>query len=79
MPWRETQVSQERAQFVHECLSGEWTVTELCRRYGISRKTGHKYLARYKEEGWEGLEDKSRAPHSQGRRVPPHVVREILA
>ncbi|HLC40539.1 MAG TPA: helix-turn-helix domain-containing protein, partial [Methylomirabilota bacterium] len=40
-----------------------YTVTELCERYAISRKTGYKWLDRFDEAGRPGLRDRSRAPH----------------
>jgi transposase len=40
------------------------TVTEVCRRYGISRKTFYAYRSRYRAEGWAGLEPRSRRPHT---------------
>lgn len=42
MPWKESEVVEERARFVVEYENGEWTMAELCRQYGISRKTGYK-------------------------------------
>lgn len=79
MPWKETQVVEERVRFVQEHRSGRWAMTELCEAFGVSRKTGYKYLARYKEEGLRGLEDGSRAPLCHGRSIPAEVVKEILA
>ena len=78
MPWKETHVYEERVRFVAEHARGEWTMRELCERYGISRKTGYKFLARYAAGGVEALGDQSTAPHKQGRRVVPEVEAEIL-
>ena len=47
MPWKETQVREERLKFIAAYLEGEWTMSELCRAYGISRPTGYEVLARY--------------------------------
>jgi len=63
MPWKETRVTDERMMFVAEYLEDESTMSALCRRYGISRKTGYKWVGRYEREGPGGLEDRSRAPH----------------
>lgn len=63
MAWKETRVMDERMKFVGEWLSGELSMAELCRCYGVSRKTGYKYIDRYRSEGPAGLEDRSRAPH----------------
>jgi putative transposase len=55
-------VSEQRAQFVRAYKSGQWTMTELCEHYGVSRPTGYKWLARHREAG-NALTDRSRAPH----------------
>nr|WP_225975623.1 helix-turn-helix domain-containing protein [Kosakonia cowanii] len=47
MPWTET-VTMQRLQFVAACLEGSLTVAEVCRRFNISRKTGYKWLARFR-------------------------------
>jgi transposase-like protein len=71
MPWRETSPMQERIRFVRDFRSGLYAMTELCERYGISRKTGYKWLRRFDAEGAAGLEEKSRAPHT----CPPSHAR----
>jgi transposase len=48
MPWRESSVMEERLCFVARLLDGE-TMTDVCREFGISRKTGYKIFDRYKE------------------------------
>ena len=47
MPWRERSPMDERVQFISDHRRQLWTMTELCERYSISRKTGYKWLARY--------------------------------
>ena len=54
MPWKECSVMDERLQFVARRLAGE-AMVELCREFGISRKTGYKIFDRYQECGLEGL------------------------
>ena len=51
MPWKETCAMNERFGFVCEVERGERTMSELCRVFGISRKTGYKWLERYRELG----------------------------
>jgi transposase-like protein len=60
---------EERIQFIGDALSDRFTMSELCARYGISRRVGYKWLARYKEEGRRGLRDRSRAPHHCPHRI----------
>jgi putative transposase len=58
----ETNVMKERLAFVHDLESGHWSMTELCERYGVTRPTGDKWLARHQADGRAGLADRSRAP-----------------
>ncbi len=74
MPWTETSPVEERIQFIDDALSDRFTMSELCARYGVSRRIGYKWLARFTEEGKQGLADRSRAPHSC-----PHKIRPVLA
>jgi putative transposase len=62
MPWRvETPMSQ-RQDFVEAWARGQWHPTELCARFGISRKTGYKWWHRYERGGLVALVDESRRP-----------------
>ena len=79
MVWKETCVMDERMRFVAAQLEGRETISVLCRQFGISRKTGHEWLLRYRSEGVAGLEDRSRAPHSNPRALDGDVVLEVLA
>ena len=63
MPWKETCAMDERMRFIVEWQRGEVGMAELCRRAGISRKTGYKWVERYEGEGVVGLVERSRAPH----------------
>lgn len=78
MPWSETTPMSERVRFIAQLESCEFTMTELCEVFGISRKTGYKWAQRYAEEGWEGLKDRSRAPtrcpHRTERRCEEQLV-----
>ena len=53
-------------------------MAELCRDFGISRKTGYKHLARYRRDGPEGLRDHSRAPQSHPNQTPALIEASIL-
>lgn len=53
-------------------------MTELCERYGVSRKTGYKYLQRFEQSGAEGLKDLSRAPLSCPHKTSSEVERLVL-
>lgn len=69
MPWLETSPVEQRIQFIQDALSDRFTMSELCARYGVSRRVGYKWLARYEEEGRRGLKDRSRAPHHCPHRI----------
>ncbi len=79
MPWQETHVMDERVRFIGKILEGGWRMSELCRAFGISRKTGYKILNRYRSEGMSGLEDRSRARHSHPNAVSDEVVNLIVS
>ena len=48
MPWKETHVMDERLKFIAQYLDAKWRMTELCRAFGISRRTGYKIVRRYR-------------------------------
>lgn len=77
MPWRESDRMSERAKFLLRLQAGE-RMTDLCAEYGISRKTGYKLKARYEEEGWKSLADRSRRPHFSPNRTPQALTEQIL-
>src|SRR5437660_5022368 len=74
MAWTETDPMKERLHFVADWDRRLYTVTELCARYGVSRKTGYKWLARYADVGVAGLAERSRAPHRCPHRIAPAVA-----
>lgn len=78
MPWRGTTVMEERLRFVARRLEGE-SMTALCREFGISRKTGHKLFARYKDHGLEALADRPRRPGRVANRLAMPVEAAIVA
>ncbi|MBC2601021.1 leucine zipper domain-containing protein [Puniceicoccus vermicola] len=69
----------EKERFVTLAGTGRFTITDLCRDFGISRKTGHKYLERHSREGRAGLKDRSRCPGSSPSVTEEEVERLILS
>ena len=67
----------ERLRFVAKLLDGE-SMTELCREFGISRKTGYKIFARYKDQGAEALCDRSRRPVRYANQLPAQIESLIV-
>ena len=78
MPWHETYPVNERLKFVAAVQAGRLPITELCARFGISRKTGYKILARYERDGPEGLRDRSRAPRSHPNQTACEIEGAVL-
>jgi putative transposase len=77
MTWKKTDAESERAKFVEDYFTGRYSVVELTQLYGVSERTGHKTLKRYKTEGPAGLVDRSRARHTQDA-TPEHLVAAII-
>lgn len=78
MPWKETCVMDQREAFISDWLARRTTLTELCCRYGISRKTGTKWVQRFYEGGLPGLVDHSRRPQRIAHAVTPAVAQAII-
>ena len=78
MPWSETSPMDQKTQFVADYRREFFSFAELCRRFGISRKTGYKWIARYEESGPQGLGDRSRRPHSCSHQTDPRIVDAVL-
>lgn len=78
MPWRETCAVDERTRFVLAVEAGEEPVAALCRRFGIGRRHGYKWVARWRAEGVTGLADRSRAPLNHPQAVAAERVEACL-
>src|SRR3979409_676447 len=72
MPWKASSVMEERLRFVARLLDGE-AMTDVCRDFGVSRKTGYKIFDRYKEHGLSALSDRSRRPVRYANQLPQQV------
>jgi putative transposase len=79
MPWNETSPMHERRRFIADYHRGLFPMTELCEIFGISRKTGYKWLERFEAEGRSGLQDRSRRPRRSPLETPSDVVEALLA
>ena len=77
MPWMECSVMDERVRFVGRLLDGE-SMSDVCRSFGISRKTGYKIFNRYRDEGLEALSDRSRRPVRYANQLPDPIERLIV-
>lgn len=77
MPWKRSAIMDERMKFIGRLLEGE-RMAELCREFGISRKTGYKFWHRYKDVGLHGLTDRVRRPIRYANQLPIQLKKEIL-
>ena len=78
MSWKATGVEHLRAEFVLLASEADVSKSAACREFGISRKTGYKWLRRYAELGLAGLGDRSRRPRSSPLQVAGSVVVELV-
>ncbi len=78
MPWKAKSPMDLRREFIKRLAANE-RLTDLCREYGISRKTGSKFKRRFEELGVTGLADQSRAPKVIPHKTPPEVEAVIVA
>jgi transposase len=77
MPWKASSVMEERLRFVARLLDGE-AMTDVCRDFGVSRKTGYKIFDRYKAHGLEALSDRSRRPVRYANQLPQQLESLIV-
>ena len=78
MPWRAVLPMDEKIRFIETFRAGVFNFTELCAFFDISRKTGYKWLQRWKAKDRAGLEDRSHAVHSCPHRLRQDVAAVLL-
>lgn len=78
MPWKECSRMASRLEFAMLASAPDANLSALCRSFGISRKTGHKWLALFKEQGKDGLQDRSRRPHASPNRSDAELEARVL-
>jgi len=79
MPWQECSTMSLRQEFLALAQQPGVNFSQLCDRFGISRKTGYKWWRRYREKGVSGLADRSCRPQHSPRRSPPDIEEKVLA
>lgn len=77
MPWKVSSAVEERLLFVARLIEGE-AMTDLCREFQVSRKTGYKIFNRYKEQGLAALTDRSRRPVRYANQLPAQIEALIV-
>lgn len=79
MTWRNTGPQREKIKFIGEWLSGEYNFSDLCKRYGISRKTGYKLVNRYEIEQEQAFCPKSHARHHHPNIISNEIRERLIA
>ncbi len=79
MGWRETCAVDERMRFVMAAEKREEPFAAICRRFGVSRRVGYKWLGRYEEAGVEGLFDRSWAPLNHPQAIAEEIAERCVA
>ena len=78
MGWKETCAVEERMRFVVAVEKHEESFATICRRFGVSRRVGYKWLTRFEEEGAAGLLDRSRAPRHHPQAIADELAERCL-
>ena len=78
MPWKETTTMEQKVEFICEWRTLKYTITELCKEFGISRPTGYKLIERYEKFGLEGLLEQTKAPKNHPNATSEILVKAIL-
>ena len=78
MPWEEQPIVNQREEFVLRALEPGANIAALCREAGISRKTGYKWINRFKEKGRVGLQDLSRRPRNSPLRASGEAALQVI-
>lgn len=79
MPWKEQSPMSSKIAFVDKAKQAGANKSELCREFGISRQTGHKWLKRFKKHGYAGLEEEARRPAESPTATGEEIVAALLA
>lgn len=78
MPWKEVKVMSQKLEFVQLAIRPDANLQQLCQQFGISRKTGYKWLARYRQGGPAALAEQSRRPHHSPHQTAAAIEAAIL-
>jgi transposase InsO family protein len=79
MPWHEVSTMSQRREFVMFAQADEANISALCSRYGVSRKTGYKWLRRFAAHGEEGLQEHSRRPTHTTNKTAEAMEQAVIA
>src|SRR5687767_1514359 len=78
MPWSTSDSMSEKVRFVGAADQRRTSFTSLCRAFGITPKTGYKWVAQFRRYGVAGLSERSRRPHTNSRAIADDVAERLL-
>src|SRR5215208_803428 len=78
MPWKASTTMSQRQDFVELALQEDSNICALCREFGITARTGYKWIKRYQEQGEVGLYDRSRRPKHSPRKSSSIIEEAVL-
>lgn len=78
MPWQQIDITEEKLNFIIDWKRNEFSFSELCKRYKISRPTGYLLINRYQAEGIDGLKEKSKEPHAIPHKTSYEVEHKLI-
>lgn len=78
MPWKEINVMDQRTEFIKRVWKTKDSFKSICQDYGISTKTGYKWLNRFNSEGFGGLSDRSRRPHRHCHQLTEDIICRLV-
>lgn len=78
MPWKETNVMEQRVLFIKAWLSQRYKKSDLCTQFGISRPTADKWIKRHEQVGFSGLSELSRRPHHSPNATPQWICEWLV-
>lgn len=78
MPWEEVTVMDQKKRFIEANQTFMGSFKELCTSFGISRKTGYKYLRKYQENGLAGLKENSRRPKTSPNKTSVNIEEIVI-
>ena len=79
MSWRKTSPMKEKIKYIQAWLTGDYTVSELCLAFQISRTTGHKLIRKYEKEGINCFHEKSKRPNSNPNKTNDEIEKFIIS
>lgn len=77
MPWKEASIMDQRTEFVLRVMRNVERFGDVCREFGISRKTGYKWKERFLQDGLSGLGNASRRPDTSPKEIGETLVCQI--